>query len=108
MAQPLVEVFGLPVSNHTAAGVRTRARKLCPFQVAETVCTKVSVTDPLGVCSVADGASEAITCPTRFKEDWMIAEHGAGLISHCRKSGNRASGNRNCTKFVRKFRTTSI
>lgn len=77
MAQPLVEVFGLPVNNLTAKGNRNRARKLCPFQAPDTACTKVSVTDPLGVCSVADGNSEAITCPTRFKEEWMIAKHAA-------------------------------
>ncbi|PKO61214.1 MAG: hypothetical protein CVU24_09605 [Betaproteobacteria bacterium HGW-Betaproteobacteria-18] len=77
MAQPLVEVFGLPIDNLTTEGRRNRTHKLCPFQAPGTACTKVSVTDPLGVCSVADGNSEAITCPTRFKEDWIIAKHAA-------------------------------
>jgi len=77
MAQPLVEVFGLPFNNLTPSAVQARNLKLCPFQPAGTKCTKVSVSDPLGVCSVADGNSEAITCPTRFKEGWMIAKHAA-------------------------------
>lgn len=80
MAQPLVEVFGFPVANLTSEAVRHRLQKLCPFQAEGTACTKVSVTDPLGVCSVADGDSEAITCPTRFKEGWVIAEDAAAFF----------------------------
>lgn len=77
MAQPLVEVFGRPFSNLGADGEFHRTQKICPFQPGRTPCTKVSVSNPLGVCSVADGKSEAITCPTRFKEDWLIAKHAA-------------------------------
>ncbi len=77
MAQPLFEVFGFPYDNLSAEASRNRTSRLCPFQAPGTACTKVSVSDPLGVCSVADGRSEAITCPTRFKQDWLIAKHAA-------------------------------
>ena len=77
MTQPLFEVFGRPFNNLGADGEYHRAHKICPFQPGTTPCTKVSVSDPLGVCSVKDGTSEAITCPTRFREDWMIAKHAA-------------------------------
>lgn len=80
MAQPLVEVFGFPVDNFTIEGKKHREKKLCPFQAEGTPCTKVSVSDPLGVCSVADGNSEAITCPTRFKENWKIVEDAASFF----------------------------
>ena len=54
---PIFEVFGYPFYDKSAAATASRAGKLCPFQGANVKCTKVSVTDPLGVCSVADGAS---------------------------------------------------
>lgn len=80
MAQPLVEVFGFPQSNHSADAVRHRNNKLCPFQPGSPPCTKVSVTSPLGVCTVSDGPGVAITCPTRFKENWDIAKDAAAFF----------------------------
>ncbi|MFC4964767.1 NotI family restriction endonuclease [Alcaligenes sp. GCM10023179] len=80
MAQPLFEVFGFPYYSQSAEAIHHRARKLCPFQPEMVPCTKVSVSNPLGVCSVADGSSEAITCPTRFKEDWLIARNAAAFF----------------------------
>lgn len=80
MAQPLFEVFGFPYGSFESEAVRHRTKKLCPFQIPGTACTKVSVPDPLGVCSVADGSSEAITCPNRFKEDWKIAKDAAAFF----------------------------
>ncbi len=77
---PIFEVFGYPFYDKSAAAIASRAGKLCPFQGAGIKCTKVSVTDPLGVCSVADGAGYAITCPTRFKEGWIIARDAAAFF----------------------------
>jgi hypothetical protein len=43
-------------------------------------CTKDKANDPLGVCSVFDGESTAITCPIRFREDWLIADEAAAFF----------------------------
>jgi hypothetical protein len=40
-------------------------------------CTKDKANNPLGVCSINDGDSVAITCPIRFREDWTIVEDAA-------------------------------
>lgn len=77
MAQPLIEIFGYPADNFTPEAINSRSNKLCPFQGPNVPCTKVSVTAPLGVCTVADGNGHAITCPTRFKENWNIASDAA-------------------------------
>lgn len=77
MSQPLLEVFGFSVDDFSIAAVRHRAERLCPFQGAGTRCTKVSVQNPLGVCSIRGVGGYAINCPTRFKEDWLIAENAA-------------------------------
>jgi hypothetical protein len=40
-------------------------------------CTKDKANDPLGVCSIFHRNNPVITCPTRFREDWLIIEHAA-------------------------------
>jgi hypothetical protein len=80
MPQPLAEVFGFPVANLTAKAEKHRNERLCPFNNKSAECTKVSVTDPLGVCSVADGNGAAITCPVRFREGWIIASDAANFF----------------------------
>ena len=77
---PIFEVFGYPFYDKSAAAIASRAGRLCPFQGADIKCTKVSVTDPLGVCSVSDGSGYAITCPTRFKEGWIIERDAAAFF----------------------------
>jgi hypothetical protein len=75
---PLAEVFGFPTSNFTQTGNRYRANRLCPFHNKVASCTKDKANDPLGVCSVYDtDGSLAITCPIRFREDWIIVEDAA-------------------------------
>ncbi|HUY13500.1 MAG TPA: NotI family restriction endonuclease [Terriglobia bacterium] len=74
---PLAEVFGFPINNHSAEAVRQREKRLCPFNNKVPNCTKDKANNPLGVCSVFEGDSVAITCPIRFREDWLIAEHAA-------------------------------
>ena len=51
--------------------------KLCPFQNKVPNCTKDKADNPLGVCSVFHGDNIAITCPIRFRQDWLIAEDAA-------------------------------
>lgn len=74
---PLAEVFGFPCSNLTRNAVRYRKLKLCPFQNKVPNCTKDKADNPLGVCSVFHGDNIAITCPIRFRQDWLIAEDAA-------------------------------
>lgn len=75
--QPLGEVFGHPVKSQTPDAIRYRSKKLCPFNNGVPNCTKTSVTNPLGVCSLADGNDLVITCPVRFRQGWVIADDAA-------------------------------
>jgi hypothetical protein len=78
---PLAEVFGFPTDNHTAAATRNRKAKLCPFNNKVPNCTKDKALDPLGVCSIfEDNGNATITCPIRFRENWMIAEDAAAFF----------------------------
>jgi hypothetical protein len=74
---PLAEVFGFPIINETAKAKRYRDKKLCPFNNKVPNCTKDKANDPLGVCSVFHNNNPVITCPTRFREDWLIIENAA-------------------------------
>lgn len=74
---PLAEVFGFPIINETVKAKRYRDKKLCPFNNKVPNCTKDKANDPLGVCSVFHNNSPIITCPTRFREDWLIIENAA-------------------------------
>ncbi len=78
--QPLAEVFGFPIDNQSGTAVRHRTETLCPFNNRVPECTKDKIADPLGVCSIHQGAGTAITCPVRFKEDWIIAEDAAAFF----------------------------
>lgn len=77
---PLAEVFGFPAAATGGAAARHRSRRLCPFNNNVPNCTKDKAQDPLGVCSVSHGDSIAITCPVRFRQDWLIAEHAADFF----------------------------
>ncbi len=74
---PLAEVFGFPVTNQSKEAARYRKQRLCPFNNKVPNCTKDKAEDPLGVCTVYDGESLAVTCPIRLREDWLIAEDAA-------------------------------
>ncbi len=74
---PLAEVFGFPVDNFTNEARRHRTKKLCPFNNKVPNCTKEKANDPLGVCSVFEDDNIAITCPIRFRQNWIIADDGA-------------------------------
>lgn len=77
---PLAEVFGFPAGNQTTDAVRYRKFRLCPFPNKVPNCTKDKADNPLGVCSVFHGNSLAITCPIRFRQDWLIAEDAAAFF----------------------------
>ncbi len=80
LKQPLAEVFGFPVDNGSPEAERYRHNRLCPYNNKVPNCTKDSVTNPLGICSIFHGEELAITCPVRLRQDWMIAEHAASFF----------------------------
>lgn len=75
--QPLAEVFGYPIDNHSPDAKRCRDNALCPFGNKVPNCTKDKANDPLGVCSIVDETEVIITCPVRFREKWIIAADAA-------------------------------
>jgi hypothetical protein len=77
---PLAEVFGFPIDNLDKEANRYRKNKLCPFNNKVPSCTKDRANDPLGVCSVFDKEGIAITCPIRFRQEWLIAEDAANFF----------------------------
>ena len=78
--QPLAEVFGHLVTDSSEKAERYRARKLCPFNNKVPSCTKDKAKDPLGVCSVNYKGAPVITCPIRFREDWLITDDAADFF----------------------------
>jgi len=77
---PLAEVFGFPIDNLEKEAKRYRKSKLCPYNNKVPSCTKDKANDPLGVCSIFDKENISITCPVRFRQDWLIAEDAAGFF----------------------------
>jgi hypothetical protein len=78
--QPLAEVFGFPIDNKSPEAIRYQEKRLCPFNNKVPNCTKDKANDPLGVCSVRESDDVAITCPVRFREDWLIADDAAAFF----------------------------
>jgi hypothetical protein len=74
IGQPLAEVFGHLTTDHTDKADRYRSHRLCPFNNKVPNCTKDKAKDPLGVCSIYHENHPVITCPIRFREDWLITD----------------------------------
>ena len=77
---PLAEVFGFPLNNETARAVYYRNNRLCPFNNRFPNCTKDKADNPLGVCSINHLDNKVITCPSRFREDWLILRNAAAFV----------------------------
>lgn len=75
--QPMAEIFGFPIENESNRALRFRKNKLCPYGNISPNCTKDKAEAPLGVCSVCSNQQKVITCPVRFREDWIIVENAA-------------------------------
>lgn len=75
--QPLAEVFGYATTDHSDAANRYRKHRLCPFNNKVPNCTKDKAKNPLGVCSIYHEREPVITCPIRFRQDWLIADDAA-------------------------------
>ena len=78
--QPLAEVFGYLITDQTDIAKRYRSRRLCPFNNNVPNCTKDKAKNPLGVCSIYHENEPVITCPIRFRQDWIIADHAADFF----------------------------
>ena len=78
--QPLAEVFGHLTTDHSEKADRYRSHRLCPFNNKVPNCTKDKAKDPLGVCSIYHENQPVITCPIRFREDWIITDDAASFF----------------------------
>lgn len=78
--QPMAEVFGFRIDDFSSEAERHRHHRLCPFNNRVPSCTKDKVNDPLGTCSIFDGNNITITCPVRFRQDWIIASDAAAFF----------------------------
>lgn len=76
----MAEVFGYPTADLSADAARHRKRRLCPYNNKVPNCTKDKAQDPLGVCSVFHEGEIAITCPIRFRQNWLIADDAADFF----------------------------
>ena len=77
---PLAEVFGYLTIDHGEKANRFRTHRLCPFNNKVPNCTKDKAKNPLGVCSIYQDDVPVITCPIRFREDWIIADDAASFF----------------------------
>lgn len=78
---PLAEVFGYPVGNMSQEAINHRQGRLCPYHNPSGLnCTKSSVTDPLGVCTIFDSNKLVITCPVRLRQDLLILADAANFF----------------------------
>lgn len=77
---PLAEIFGYPNDNLSSAAERIRKNRWCPFNNKGPSCTKDKANSPIGVCSIFADDETVITCPVRFREDWLIAEDAARFL----------------------------
>ncbi len=74
---PLCEVFGFPIINNSDKANHFRKSRLCPYNNSSANCTKDKAQNPLGVCSIFDNTNLAITCPVRFRQNWLIVSDAA-------------------------------
>ena len=76
----IAEVFGHAVENTSPLARSDRANRRCPFRNGP--CTKVSKTNPLGICTFTDGSHATSVCPVRFIDSDRIfvdaARHAFG------------------------------
>ena len=77
---PLAEVFGHLATDQSGKAKRYRSKCLCPFNNKVPNCTKDKAKNPLGVCSIYYDNRPVITCPIRFREDWIITDDAADFF----------------------------
>lgn len=72
MTFKITEVFGYSVEDSSREAIVSRKEKPCPFQAPGAQCTKVSVSDPLGVCMFGNTDIGTPVCPVRFTQNQQI------------------------------------
>ena len=77
---PIAEIFGFPLTNKGKRACYFKDNRLCPFGNIVPNCTKDKADNPLGVCSVNYNEKKIITCPVRFREDWIIIHNAASFV----------------------------
>lgn len=77
---PLLEVFGYPATASSEEAAEHRNHRLCPFGNRVPECTKNSVANPLGVCSIKHEDGNAIICPVRFRQDEIVMTDAADFF----------------------------
>ncbi len=80
LKHPLGEVFGFTTTDQSPKAQRYRSHRHCPFNNKVPNCTNDQSKNPLGVCSVFYNNKPVITCPVRFREDWMITDDAASFF----------------------------
>jgi Restriction endonuclease NotI len=73
----VAEVFGYDIADNSQEAWTARRNKYCRFR--DSTCTKSSITDPLGICTLADGGNAASLCPVRFLEGHKIFADAAKI-----------------------------
>lgn len=73
----VAEVFGTSVHDHSLDAEDLRARRWCRFR--NSVCTKVSKINPIGICALSIGNDATIVCPARFYEDSRVFRDAAKI-----------------------------
>jgi hypothetical protein len=77
---PLAEVFGFTTSDLSSKAQRYRSNRHCPFNNRVPNCTNEHPKNPLGVCSILHENKPVITCPVRFREEWLITDDAASFF----------------------------
>jgi len=73
----IAEVFGYDVADNSTEAWSARNAKHCKFRISP--CTKASISDPLGICTLAEGGNAASLCPVRFFEKARIFKDAAKI-----------------------------
>lgn len=73
----VAEIFGYDVADQSDAAWENRDARHCRFR--NSPCTKSSITDPLGICTLSEGETAAALCPVRFLEQNRIFTDAARL-----------------------------
>ena len=68
------------MDSESAEAERYRQSKLCPYNNKVPNCTKDSVTNPLGICSIFHNDNLAVICPVRLRQGWLIAHDAASFF----------------------------
>ena len=77
---PLAEVFGFMADDRSPKARRYRSHRLCPFNNKVPNSTKDKAKNPLGICSIMQNGKPVITCPVRFREEWLITDDAASFF----------------------------